>query len=108
MSLAIDRAALDNLSATMAQSDRGQSLIGSFGLFWKVEETEWIRGDGRKGKHRLLGRVGSKSSSLRVADFCPQSGIYVLYGNYGLYYVAMAQHRARRLPRRLSDKRNNA
>jgi hypothetical protein len=107
MSLAINWAAVDNLSTTMAQSDRGQSLIGSFGLFWKVEETEWIRGDGRKGKHRLLGRVGSKSSSLRVADFWPQSGIYVLYGNYGLYYVGIASQLGRRLRRHLSDKHKN-
>jgi len=86
----------------MAQSDRGRSLISSYGLFWKVDDTEWIP-NGRKGKRRLLGHLGSKRSSNRVADFWSQSGIYVLYGNYGLYYVGIGAQLGRRLRKHLSD-----
>jgi hypothetical protein len=87
----------------MAQGDTGRSLISSYGLSWKVEDTEWVP-NGRKGKRRLLGHLGSKRSSLRVADFWSQSGIYVLYGNYGLYYVGIAAQLGRRLRKHLSDK----
>jgi hypothetical protein len=87
----------------MAQSDSGRSLISSYGLFWKVDDTEWIP-IGRKGKRRLLGHLGSKRSSIQIADFWSQSGIYVLYGNYGLYYVGIAAELGRRLRRHLSDK----
>jgi hypothetical protein len=91
---------------TMAQADRGRSLISSYGLFWKVDDTEWSQ-DGRKGKRRLLGHLGSKRSSIRIADFWSQSGIYVLYGNYGLYYVGIAAELGRRLRRHRSDKHAN-
>src|SRR5438067_2330116 len=76
--------------AAMTQLDPGRSLISSYGLFWKVEDTEWNIDGARKGTQRMLGRLGSKGSSMRVADFWSQSGIYVLYGNYGLYYVGIA------------------
>jgi len=90
----------------MAQSDRGRSLVSSYGLFWKVDNTEWFS-EGRKGKRRLLGHLGSKRSTTLVADFWSQSGIYVLYGNYGLYYVGIAALLGRRLRRHLSDKHAN-
>lgn len=49
---------------------------------------------------RLLGRRG-KGATFRVADFRTQSGLYVLYGNYGPYYVGLV--RSNRLGNRLRD-----
>jgi len=88
-------------AANMAQSDPGRSLITSYGLFWKVQDTEWV--PGRKVVRRMLGRNGSKRKSIEIADFWTQSGIYVLYGNYGLYYVGIAGRLGPRLKRHLAD-----
>lgn len=76
----------------MPSTRQARNLITSYGLFWKLDETEWLSGDGHKAKHRLLGRLSKKGSRLRVADFWSQVGIYVLYGNYGLYYVGVSSH----------------
>jgi len=84
----------------MAARRKGRNLITSYGLFWKVDQTEWLSRDGRKGKHRLLGRLRKKYSRLRVADFWSQSGIYVRYGNYGLYYIGVS---GRQLGKRIHD-----
>src|SRR6266550_6104025 len=79
---------------------KGRNLITSYGLFWKLDQTEWLSGDGHKGKQRLLGRLKKKGSRLRVADFWLQTGIYVLYGNYGLYYIGVS---GRQLGKRIHD-----
>jgi hypothetical protein len=78
------------LKASVGRTTKGRNLITSYGLFWKLDETEWLPADGHKVKRRLLGRLGSKGSRLRGADFWSQSGIYVLYGNYGLYYIGVS------------------
>ncbi len=49
---------------------------------------------------RLLGHRG-KGAGFRIADFRTQSGLYVLYGNYGPYYVGLVH--ANRLGNRLRD-----
>jgi hypothetical protein len=61
-------------------------FIQCYGLFWDVDEVAW---SGRE--FRLLGRRGSSGANLRVADFRNQIGIYVLYDNYGPYYVGLTR-----------------
>jgi hypothetical protein len=80
------------MTVSASRIRKGRNLITSYGLFWKLDETEWFSVDGHKGKHRLLGRLSKKRSLLRIADFWSQSGIYVLYGNYGLYYIGVSGH----------------
>ena len=41
----------------------------------------------------LLGRQGSRTPDLRVADFFNEGGIYVLYGDYGPRYVGLTADR---------------
>lgn len=76
-------------------------LIRNFGLFWRASEIDWNPGKGAKGKFRLLGRIGSNSPSLKVADFRHQQGIYILYGDYGPYYVGLTRKQG--LGKRLKD-----
>jgi hypothetical protein len=75
----------------MSSRSKGRNLITSYGLFWELAETGWQSSDRRERRHRLLGRLGTKRSRLRVADFWAQTGIYVLYGNYGLYYIGVGR-----------------
>ncbi len=71
-------------------------LINSYGLFWKLAETEWEVsptvarqvGPKRSRRPRMLGRRGHRVSR-RVADFYRQPGIYILYGNHGAIYVGI-------------------
>lgn len=65
--------------------------ITSFGLFWREDEIEWEPGRGRRDGFRLLGRVGAQSGTLRVCDFRHQSGIYILYDDYGPNYVGLTR-----------------
>lgn len=76
-------------------------LVRSFGLFWHVSEVDWHPGKGRKDRFRLLGRRGKNLPSLRVADFRHQRGIYILYSDYGPYYVGLT--RSQGLGKRLKD-----
>lgn len=62
-------------------------LIKAYGLFWREDEVDWSPGQGKP--FRLLGRKGSNLPGLRVADFRYQKGLYVLYGDYGPYYVGL-------------------
>jgi hypothetical protein len=39
----------------------------------------------------MLGRLGSRGPSLQVCDFRLQRGIYVLYDDYGPYYVGLTR-----------------
>ncbi len=64
-------------------------FIKNFGLFWHRDEVEWHPGTGNT--FRLLGRKGAYRGNLRVADFRYQHGIYILYGNYGPYYVGQTK-----------------
>ena len=81
-------------------------LIRSFGLFWRASEIDWNPGKGNKGEFRLLGRQGINKPGLQLADFRQQQGIYVLYGNYGPYYVGLTRKQGlgKRLKDHLSDK----
>jgi hypothetical protein len=61
-------------------------LIKAFGIFWRADEV-WP-GTGR-GRRELLGRRGSHAGHLRVCNFWRQQGLYVLYHEYGPYYVGL-------------------
>lgn len=65
--------------------------ITSFGLFWREDEIDWEPGQGRRDGFRLLGRIGAHSGTLRVCDFRHQSGIYILYDDYGPNYVGLTR-----------------
>jgi hypothetical protein len=80
-------------------------LIKAYGLFWRADEIDWAPGRGNRGEFRLLGRVGRNTGTLRVADFRDQRGLYILYGNYGPYYVGLVRNQS--LGKRLKDHRND-
>jgi hypothetical protein len=61
------------------------NLIRAYGLFWRLDETEWLQERRASRTLRLLGWHGAQ-----VSDFWRQWGIYVLYGNYGPYYVGIS------------------
>lgn len=77
------------------------SPIHAFGLFWKVDQINWFPGKGSKGEFRLLGRQGWNAGTLRMTDFRPQRGIYILYGNLGPHYAGLT--RKQTLGKRLQD-----
>lgn len=66
-------------------------IIQSYGLFWRADEVHWFPGRGKKGAWRLLGRRGAHLDVIEMADFRKQTGIYILYGNYGAYYVGLTR-----------------
>lgn len=77
------------------------TFIRSYGLFWRREEVTWKPGAGNAGVFRLLGRKNSNQPALQIVDFRDQRGIYVLYDDYGPYYVGLARERA--MGERLKD-----
>lgn len=81
-------------------------LIRSYGLFWRQSEIDWSPGQGNKNSFRLLGRRGVNRPGLQIADFRNQQGIYILYGNYGPYYVGLTRKQGlgKRLKDHLTDK----
>src|SRR5713226_3354851 len=83
----------------------GKNLITSYGLFWDLDETEWLYRDRGKRRGRLLGRLRKKGAGLWLhsADFWSQSGIYVLYGNYGPYYVGVSKELGKRIHDHVRD-----
>jgi hypothetical protein len=86
----------------MSLQPRGEILIiQSYGLFWRADEIEWFPGKGNKGEWRLLGRRGAITGNIEMADFRQQTGIYILYGNYGAHYVGLTRKRG--LGSRLKD-----
>ena len=76
-------------------------LIKGYGLFWSATEIDWYPGNGAKGAFRLLGRRGAQAANLELADFRGQQGIYILYGNFGPYYVGLTKKQG--LGKRLKD-----
>ncbi len=62
-------------------------LIRSYGLFWERDEVNWFPGQGRT--FVVAGRMNKNLPGLRLADFRDQRGIYVLYSDYGPYYVGL-------------------
>ena len=82
-------------------------LIRNYGLFWRASEIDWNPGNGKRNAFRLLGRQGTNRPTVKLADFRFQNGIYILYGNYGPYYVGLARSEkglGKRLKDHLSDK----
>lgn len=63
-------------------------LIGAYGQFWERDYVDWSGTGGRAW--RLLGRVNINRGSIAVTDFRFARGVYVLYGNTGIYYVGLA------------------
>lgn len=79
-------------------------LIRASGLSWTAEEVEWFPGAGNRSRYMLLGRQGERRPKLRLVDFRMQSGPYILYGDYGPYYVGKADRLGRRLKQHLKDR----
>ena len=76
-------------------------FITSYGLFWNRDEVMWHPGQGARKVFRLLGRDGVNAPNISLADFTNQKGIYILYGNYGPYYVGITKKKG--FGRRLKD-----
>ncbi|MEY2450878.1 MAG: hypothetical protein QOD92_452 [Acidimicrobiaceae bacterium] len=68
-----------------------RGFIRAFGLFWAADEIIWTPGAGNKNVYRILGRHGLFRPKLQICDFRRQRGIYVLYDDYGPYYVGLAR-----------------
>jgi hypothetical protein len=66
-------------------------LIKAYGMFWRESEVDWKPGTGGGRRFELLGRRGANQGSLEIADFRQQRGLYVLYDEYGPYYVGLAR-----------------
>lgn len=66
-------------------------LIKAYGLFWRADEVDWQPGRGSRVQFRLLGRRGSNRGSLEIVNFRRQQGLYVLYNDYGPYYVGLVR-----------------
>jgi hypothetical protein len=79
-------------------------LIKAYGLFWRADEVTWHPGRGARGQFMLLGRRGTNRPTLQLVDFRQQSGLYILYGDYGPYYVGRADRLGRRLKQHLGDR----
>ena len=62
-------------------------LIGAYGMFWDRDGVDWNPGSGPNA-WRLLGRLGANRPGLRIADFRPARGVYLLFDNHGAHYVA--------------------
>ena len=67
-------------------------LVGAYGMFWFRDEVDWAPGRGRTWD--LLGRRGTRRSTLQVADFKRARGVYVLFDDYGAHYVGLARGNA--------------
>jgi hypothetical protein len=76
-------------------------FVRNYGLFWRRDEVTWNPGQGNRGAFRLLGRQGTNRPSIRMTDFLHQKGIYILYGDYGPYYVGLTKEKG--IGRRLKD-----
>lgn len=75
-------------------------LIKNFCLFWREDEVDWYPGQGNNG-FRLLDRQGKNKGTVRLTDFRPQVGIYILYSDYGPYYTGLTTEQG--LGKRLKD-----
>ncbi len=69
-----------------------RGFIRCYGLFWSADQVEWFPGRGRR-EFRLLGHRGENRPNLVLCDFRDQRGIYVLYDDYGPYYVGLTRDR---------------
>jgi hypothetical protein len=89
-----------------SQCENRRMLIRAYGLFWRADEVNWHPGRGTRGQFMLLGRRGRNRPSLQLADFRRQSGLYILYGDYGPHYVGLARENSLggRLKRHRTDR----
>lgn len=81
-------------------------LIGAYGMFWDRYGVAWAPGSGRRS-WAMHGRTGENLPSLRVVDFRFARGVYILYDDYGAYYVGLARSGeglGGRLKQHLTDK----
>lgn len=76
------------------QATQRRGFIHAYGLFWSADEIDWAPGAGNRGAYRILGRIGQNRPTVQVCDFRRQRGIYVLYDDYGPYYVGLARDQA--------------
>lgn len=65
-------------------------LISAYGTFWDRDGVDWNPGSGPNA-WRLLGRLGANRPGLRIADFRPARGVYLLFDNHGAHYVGLAR-----------------
>src|SRR6476620_10740378 len=77
--------------ASRSQDQSRRGFIHADGLFWSADEINWWRSADNRDAFRMFGRVGKRGESLKVADFRFQRGIYVLYDDYGPYYVGLTR-----------------
>ena len=75
-------------------------FIRAYGLFWSAADVDWT-GEETEGPAELLGRRGAYRGTLKVVNFWDQRGIYVLYNEYGAYYVGRTEGENMGLDRRL-------
>jgi hypothetical protein len=64
-------------------------LVGAYGLFWDRWSVNWKPGAG--DTWQMLGRRNVNVPALRVCDFRPSHGVYILYGDYGPTYTGIAR-----------------
>lgn len=84
--------AAENYNQEMADFPSGHAgFIRAYGMYWDRSEVNWSPGQGNKGGFRLLGRDGKQYPKLKVCDFRPQRGIYILYDDHGPVYVGLAK-----------------
>lgn len=88
----------------LTSAERG--FIRCYGLFWRADQVLWQPGRGRR-EFRILGHRGENRPSLALCDFRDQRGIYVLYDDYGPYYVGLTRDTpiGNRLRRHTLDRR---
>lgn len=91
-----------NAELLRRQASSTAGFIRAYGMFWDAEEVNWTGADGEWGPD-LLGRVGTNRPGIEIADFWEQRGIYVLYNDYGPYYVGKTVGDGMSLGKRLSN-----
>ncbi|NHA66846.1 GIY-YIG nuclease family protein [Phycicoccus flavus] len=72
--------------ALQRQATSRAGFIRAYGMFWHAEEVDWT-GEESSRRLELLGRYGERQPKIQVSNFWDQQGIYILYNDYGPYYV---------------------
>lgn len=68
------------------QATSSTGFIRAYGLFWDRDQVDWT-GEDSGGRLELLGRRHENRPALQVVNLWDQRGIYILYNDYGPYYV---------------------
>ena len=81
---------LDRKNQTDEESQGEETIISSFGMFWRREEVEWT-----SSNLQLLGVLREKDDSAPVnsapVNFSQQIGLYLLYDGREVIYVGRAK-----------------